>query len=98
MNVDGQDLRKFNENLYQQLVRYPLEAIPIFDIVIAEIAMQRMPDWSRHIQVGWLLLHWTGRATQVSSALLDQSPQIARGCPNGAGTSRWAGNYSAILH
>lgn len=51
MNVDGQDLKKFNENLYHQLVRYPLEVIPIFDIVIAEIAMQRVPDWSRHIQV-----------------------------------------------
>ncbi|EFJ16648.1 hypothetical protein SELMODRAFT_445155 [Selaginella moellendorffii] len=50
LNIDAQNIFTYNEELYSQVVRYPLEVIPLFDMVVGDIARERRPDWNNHIQ------------------------------------------------
>ncbi|NXW95777.1 MCM4 factor, partial [Alopecoenas beccarii] len=44
LNVNCDHLRSFDENLYRQLVCYPQEVIPTFDMAANEIFFDRYPD------------------------------------------------------
>ncbi|CAD8175634.1 unnamed protein product [Paramecium octaurelia] len=37
LNIDGRHLLEFNNHLYQQLIHYPAEIIPIFDTVVQKV-------------------------------------------------------------
>lgn len=41
LNIDCENVQSFDEELYRQLVRYPQELIPIFDLVINELLAER---------------------------------------------------------
>uniref|UniRef100_A0A6I8RX95 DNA replication licensing factor MCM4 n=1 Tax=Xenopus tropicalis TaxID=8364 RepID=A0A6I8RX95_XENTR len=44
LNVDCDHLRSFDQDLYRQLVCYPQEVIPTFDMAANEIFFERYPD------------------------------------------------------
>ncbi|NXH30395.1 MCM4 factor, partial [Myiagra hebetior] len=44
LNVNCDHLRSFDENLYRQLICYPQEVIPTFDMAANEIFFDRYPD------------------------------------------------------
>lgn len=44
LNVNCEHLRQYNQELYGQLVRYPQEAIPTFDVGTNELFQQLYPD------------------------------------------------------
>ncbi|XP_068014896.1 DNA replication licensing factor MCM4 [Melanerpes formicivorus] len=44
LNVNCDHLRSFDENLYRQLICYPQEVIPTFDMAVNEIFFDRYPD------------------------------------------------------
>ena len=50
--IDCHDVHAHDPELYRLLVRYPLEVIPIFDIVIADMAAEKDPTRDLQIQVG----------------------------------------------
>ncbi|XP_078543447.1 DNA replication licensing factor MCM4 [Lissotriton helveticus] len=44
LNVDCSHLRTFDQDLYRQLVCYPQEVIPTFDMAVNELFFERYPD------------------------------------------------------
>lgn len=55
LNIDCRDIKSFDPELYAQLVRFPQEVIPIFDLVVHNIYSESWPDeeeqMARRIQV-----------------------------------------------
>ena len=45
LNVNARNILDYDEDLYVKMVRYPLEVLAIFDIVLMDMA------WEKHIQV-----------------------------------------------
>lgn len=43
MNINCAHLQSFDSTLYQQLINYPQEVIPIFDMAINEMFFERYP-------------------------------------------------------
>ena len=54
LNVNCDHLLRFNRELYSQLVRYPQEVIPAFDLAANELFTKLYPDTmlEHQIQVG----------------------------------------------
>ena len=54
LNVDSSHLHRYNSELYSQLVRYPQEVIPTFDMATNELFAKLYPDTilEHQIQVG----------------------------------------------
>lgn len=50
LDVDAQDLFNYDADLYTKMVRYPLEVLAIFDIVLMEMVPQINPLFEKHIQ------------------------------------------------
>uniref|UniRef100_A0A8I5UY44 DNA replication licensing factor MCM4 n=1 Tax=Pongo abelii TaxID=9601 RepID=A0A8I5UY44_PONAB len=44
LNVNCEHIKSFDKNLYRQLVSYPQEVIPTFDMAVNEIFFDRYPD------------------------------------------------------
>ncbi|KAF6323481.1 minichromosome maintenance complex component 4 [Rhinolophus ferrumequinum] len=44
LNVNCEHIKSFNKNLYRQLICYPQEVIPTFDMAVNEIFFDRYPD------------------------------------------------------
>lgn len=57
LNVNCDHLRRYNQELYGQLVKYPQEVIPTFDMAANELFQQLYPDTclEHQIQVSVLL-------------------------------------------
>ncbi|KAI4375689.1 hypothetical protein MLD38_013530 [Melastoma candidum] len=51
MDVDAADLYDYDQDLYNKMVRYPLEVLAIFEIVLMDIASSRNPLYEKHVQV-----------------------------------------------
>lgn len=53
LNLDCRNLADFNQQLYHQLICYPQEIIPVFDLVIHEIVQERYSEFAmqRRVQV-----------------------------------------------
>ncbi|KAJ7556567.1 hypothetical protein O6H91_05G088500 [Diphasiastrum complanatum] len=50
LNIDARNILDYDEDLYVKTIRYPLEVLAIFDLVLMDIAVQLKPDWDKHIQ------------------------------------------------
>ena len=52
-NVNAGHIREFNEDLYRQLICYPQEVIPAFDMSVNELFFEKYPDavLSHQVQV-----------------------------------------------
>lgn len=50
-NIDCMNIHTFDLRLYKLLLRYPLEVIPIFDIVVGDLAAEISPEYSVPILV-----------------------------------------------
>lgn len=50
LNVDAMNILDYDEDLYGKMVRYPLEVLAIFDIVLMDVAVRLKPLWEKHIQ------------------------------------------------
>lgn len=44
MNINADHLRRFDAELYRQLVSYPQEVIPTFDMAANELVIATYPD------------------------------------------------------
>ena len=44
MSIDCSHLKQFDAELYRQLVCYPQEVIPTFDMAVNEIFFEKYPD------------------------------------------------------
>ncbi|XP_036054077.1 DNA replication licensing factor MCM4 isoform X2 [Onychomys torridus] len=44
LNVNCEHIKSFGKNLYRQLISYPQEVIPTFDMAVNEIFFERYPD------------------------------------------------------
>uniref|UniRef100_A0A8D2B0A9 DNA replication licensing factor MCM4 n=1 Tax=Sciurus vulgaris TaxID=55149 RepID=A0A8D2B0A9_SCIVU len=44
LNVNSEHIKSFDKNLYRQLISYPQEVIPTFDMAVNEIFFDRYPD------------------------------------------------------
>ncbi|WCJ40922.1 DNA replication licensing factor MCM4 [Euphorbia peplus] len=51
LDVDGQDVFDYDSDLYTKMVRYPLEVLAIFDIVLMDIVSLINPLFEKHVQV-----------------------------------------------
>ena len=51
LNIDAMNIFEYDEDLYGKMVRYPLEVLTIFDIVLMDVAVHLKPLWEKHIQV-----------------------------------------------
>ena len=51
LNVNARNILDYDEDLYVKMVRYPLEVLAIFDIVLMDMAVRLIPLWEKHIQV-----------------------------------------------
>eukprot|EP00250_Pteridium_aquilinum_P010421 c19376_g1_i1 orf=124-2694(-) len=51
LNVNARNILEYDEDLYVKMVRYPLEVLAIFDIVLMDMAVRLRPLWEKHIQV-----------------------------------------------
>lgn len=51
IDVDAADLYEYDQDLYNKMVRYPLEVLAIFEIVLMDIASGRNPLYEKHVQV-----------------------------------------------
>ena len=51
LNVNARNILDYDEDLYVKMVRYPLEVLAIFDIVLMDMAVRLVPLWEKHIQV-----------------------------------------------
>jgi len=54
LNVDCAHINQFDEDLYRQLICYPQEVIPTFDMAVNEMFFDKFPDTEleHQIQVG----------------------------------------------
>ncbi|KAF8377891.1 hypothetical protein HHK36_031279 [Tetracentron sinense] len=50
LDVDAQDVFGYDSDLYTKMVRYPLEVLAIFDIVLMDMASRINPLFEKHIQ------------------------------------------------
>ncbi|KAF6154022.1 hypothetical protein GIB67_026676 [Kingdonia uniflora] len=50
LDIDAQNVYDHDQDLYAKMVRYPLEVLAIFDIVLMDIASQLNPYFEKHIQ------------------------------------------------
>ncbi|GLJ06335.1 hypothetical protein SUGI_0036660 [Cryptomeria japonica] len=50
LNIDAMNIFEYDEDLYGKMVRYPLEVLAIFDIVLMDVAVHLKPLWEKHIQ------------------------------------------------
>ncbi|XP_058079243.1 DNA replication licensing factor MCM4 [Magnolia sinica] len=50
LDVDAQDVFDYDPDLYNKMVRYPLEVLAIFDIVLMDMASRINPLFEKHIQ------------------------------------------------
>ncbi|KAF5745427.1 DNA replication licensing factor MCM4-like [Tripterygium wilfordii] len=51
LDVDANDVFDYNTDLYNKMVRYPLEVLAIFDIVLMDIVSGINPLFEKHVQV-----------------------------------------------
>ncbi|CAL1384886.1 unnamed protein product [Linum trigynum] len=51
LDVDAHDVFDYNPELYGKMVRYPLEVLAIFDIVLMDMVSQINPLFEKHVQV-----------------------------------------------
>ncbi|XP_065869433.1 DNA replication licensing factor MCM4 [Euphorbia lathyris] len=51
LDVDGNDVFDYDSDLYTKMVRYPLEVLAIFDIVLMDIVSVINPLFEKHVQV-----------------------------------------------
>lgn len=56
MNIDAMNIYEFDEELYRQMVRYPLEVLAIFDAQIRKLEVPIVAainsNFENYIQVG----------------------------------------------
>ncbi|KAL2537696.1 DNA replication licensing factor MCM4 [Forsythia ovata] len=50
LDVDAQDVYDYDSDLYTKMVRYPLEVLAIFDIVLMDMVSRINPLFEKHIQ------------------------------------------------
>ncbi|CAA7402877.1 unnamed protein product [Spirodela intermedia] len=50
LDVDAQDVFDYDPDLYNKMVRYPLEVLAIFDIVLMDMVARINPLFEKHIQ------------------------------------------------
>ncbi|KAK4752091.1 hypothetical protein SAY87_020889 [Trapa incisa] len=50
IDVDAMDIFSYDPDLYNKMVRYPLEVLAIFEIVLMDMASSRNPLFEKHIQ------------------------------------------------
>ncbi|KAJ4967870.1 hypothetical protein NE237_014571 [Protea cynaroides] len=50
LDVDAQDVYNYDSDLYTKMIRYPLEALAIFDIVLMDLVSRIKPLFEKHIQ------------------------------------------------
>ena len=50
LNVNAMNILDYDEDLYVKMMRYPLEAVAIFDIVLMDMVVCLIPLWDKHIQ------------------------------------------------
>ncbi|KAK9165391.1 hypothetical protein Scep_000582 [Stephania cephalantha] len=50
LDVDANDVFEYDSDLYTKMVRYPLEVLAIFDIVLMDMASRINPLFEKHIQ------------------------------------------------
>ncbi|KAG8364363.1 hypothetical protein BUALT_Bualt19G0121000 [Buddleja alternifolia] len=50
LDVDAQDVFDYDSDLYTKMVRYPLEVLAIFDIVLMDMVSRINPLFEKHIQ------------------------------------------------
>ncbi|XP_010268614.1 PREDICTED: DNA replication licensing factor MCM4 [Nelumbo nucifera] len=50
LDVDAHDVFDYDSDLYNKMVRYPLEVLAIFDIVLMDMASRIKPLFEKHIQ------------------------------------------------
>lgn len=50
LNVDAGDVYDYDTDLYNKMVRYPLEVLAIFDIVLMDMVSRINPLFEKHIQ------------------------------------------------
>ncbi|EPS58855.1 hypothetical protein M569_15957, partial [Genlisea aurea] len=50
LDVDAQDVFDYDNDLYIKLVKYPLEVLAIFDIVLMDLVTRINPSFDKHIQ------------------------------------------------
>lgn len=51
LDVDAHDVFGYDSDLYTKMVRYPLEVLAIFDIVLMDIVSLINPLFEKHVQV-----------------------------------------------
>lgn len=51
IDVDARDVSDYDSDLYTKMVRYPLEVLAIFDIVLMDIVSLINPLFDKHVQV-----------------------------------------------
>ncbi|KAL8170270.1 hypothetical protein V2J09_022074 [Rumex salicifolius] len=51
LDVDAQDVSDYDPDLYNKMVRFPLEVLAIFDIVLMDIISKINPMFEKHVQV-----------------------------------------------
>ncbi|KAK6946291.1 MCM, AAA-lid domain [Dillenia turbinata] len=51
LDVDAHDVFDYDSDLYNKMVRYPLEVLAIFDIVLMDMVSRINPLFEKHIQV-----------------------------------------------
>jgi len=51
LDVDAHDVFDYDVELYGKMVRYPLEVLAIFDIVLMDIVSLIQPLFEKHVQV-----------------------------------------------
>lgn len=51
IDVDAHDVFEYSPDLYTKMVRYPLEVLAIFDIVLMDIISGINPLFEKHVQV-----------------------------------------------
>lgn len=50
LNVDAQDIYTYDPDLYNKMVKYPLEVLAIFDIVVMDFVIKLNRMFDKHIQ------------------------------------------------
>lgn len=50
LDVDAHDVFDYDNDLYTKMVRYPLEVLAIFDIVLMDMVSRINPLFEKHIQ------------------------------------------------
>jgi DNA replication licensing factor MCM4 len=50
LDIDAHDVFEYDPNLYKKMVRYPLELLAIFDIVLMDLVARIDPLFEKHIK------------------------------------------------